>query len=256
MDQSKDASCGDLFPASLKLQTNDFPIDLTNAQIHKYTIKFSPKTIPRKEKRFLARRFVSQIMLSREGEAFIYDDKFEILLPSIESHLCNQMLKAVYFLKNEIADGVTSPLECSSHGIKVKPIFLTDSLSTREDKIIPLGSKATTEEGALQICVVFADMVTVDTRLLESRLTPSDADGSVVQEQRQVIHALNKVLLREAHDTSSVYVDGNRLFDLQAEPIAAGEAIELRSGVMAETCIVNRSLVRRITPCGGEKWQY
>ena len=251
MDQSNDALRGELLHGAIKLQTNDFPIDLTQAEIHKYVIKFSPKSIPTKEKRFLARRFVSQLMLSRNGKAFIYDDKFEILLPRIDADLSGKALKAVYFLKKKNVKEMTASLSSSSHGTNTNSMFLTDFLSTRTNQGLPSSSEAQTEEGSVQIRVVFAEMVTLDMKLLGSRLAPSDPGRPVVQEQRQMIHALNKVLLREAHDTSSVYVDGDRLFDMEIEPIAVSEGIELRRGVVAESCIVNSSIVRRITPCAG-----
>ena len=250
MDQPDHASLGGLLRRSINLQTNDFPIDLTRAEIHKYTIKFSPKNIPIKEKKFLAKRFV-QLMLSCKRDVFIYDDGFEILLPSIEPDLSDKALRAVYSLKKGIVNEANTSSETSSHGTKPNSILLTDSLVARTKGDLSVSNAPTIEEGSLQIRMVFTEMITLDLRLLKSGIELSEAGGSVSQARQQVLHALDKVLLREAHHTSSVHVNGGRIFDMESEPIAAGEEVELRSGLIAETCIVNSSVVRRITPCVG-----
>jgi hypothetical protein len=258
MDQPDGASVADSPRArreSIYLKTNDFPVDLNNATIYKCIIKFAPPGITTQEKKFLARRFMAQLKLNRKQEDLIYENKFEILLPTQEPELAHKALQSVFFRRSEpekeSVTGSIVPSEASGLEKKIHSEHLTDKLITRKSGRFPAPSAFPGDQDGLQICTVYADLVKLDLKSFQDKLSLTNADEPTRSERGEILNALDKIFLREAHDTSSVQLHGNRIFDVACEPIRSCGAVDLRRGLVAKTCIVNSSVVRRITPCTG-----
>ncbi len=250
MDQPDGAYGVDTLDESVELKTNDFPLDLTKATIYKYTIKFSMEKISTTDKKFLASKFLDQLKVNRKSECFIYGNNFEFMLPRLESDLVKKALQAVFVREIETVNGAAAP-SASSYCANLRSRFLASVLITRANGSLPKVEISSPKEAGLQLCTVYADMATFDLKSFESRLGGSEANESVRQERQEVLDALDRILLREARDTGSVQVHGRRIFDMAGVPIAIDKGVELRRGLVAETCIVNASVVRRITPCTG-----
>jgi hypothetical protein len=268
MDQINSEPYDDPIHGSITLMTNDLPIDLTCATIHRYIIKFSPQnillprdnitftmenTLPTKEKKFLARRLVAQLRLSNKYEGFIYDNDFEILLPNAADELLHNSLQAVYFRKKvPVGQDKSTTSETSSDRTKVCSEYLTDRLISHPKGKTPTESDFPSDgQGGLQIFTVYAAEAPLNLGSFQSNLKHSQVSKSVGQERQDVLRAIDKIMLREAHHTSSVQVNSSKIFDMAGVPARKSHGIEFRRGLSAETCIVNGSLVRRLTPCTG-----
>ncbi len=239
-----------LHEAPILLKTNDFPIELDKATIYQYTIKFSTESISPTEKKFLASRFLAKLQPKCKARCSVHASHCSLYFPSPESELVGKALQAVFFHEKQRAQETISPSE-SPQSTTALGRFLTDVVVTRTNDNIKNANVPTIDAEGLRICTVYADMVKIDLDSFQSRLGVSDADELVFEERREVLTALDRIFLREAHDTSSVQVNGRRIFDMTSEAIAIGKGVELRRGLVAETCIVKKSVVRRITPCTG-----
>lgn len=241
---------GPLHETTILLKTNDFPIELKKAMIYKYTINFSPESISAADKKFLASRFMGKLQIKCKTKCFVYGSHFSVFSPSPESELVENALQAVFYHEKERAQETISLPE-SLRSNKALGRFLTDVVVRRTNQTIKTATISPVDDDCLRICTVYADVVKIDLESFQSRVEVSDADELILGERREILTALDKIFLREAHDTSSVQVNGQRIFDIAGEAIAIGKGVELRRGLVAETCIVKKSVVRRLTPCTG-----
>ncbi|ERF74926.1 hypothetical protein EPUS_05134 [Endocarpon pusillum Z07020] len=239
-----------LHETPILLKTNDFPIELKKATIYKYTIKFSTESISAADKKFLASRFMGKLQIKCKTKCFVYGSHFSVFSPSPESELVENALQAVFFHEKEREREATYLPE-SLRSMKALGRFLTDVVVRRTNQTIKTATISPVDDDGLRICTVYADMVKIDLESFQSRLEVSEADELILGKRREILTALDEVFLREAHDTSSVQVNGHRIFDIAGEAIAVGKGVELRRGIVADTCIVNKSVVRRVTPCTG-----
>ncbi|KAF7503211.1 hypothetical protein GJ744_004214 [Endocarpon pusillum] len=239
-----------LHETPILLKTNDFPIELKNATIYKYTIKFSTESISTADKKFLASRFMGKLQSKCKTKCFVYRSHFSVFSPSPESELVEKALQAVFFHEKERAqEAIYLPETLRS--TKALGRFLTDVVVTRTNQTIKPATISPVDDDGLRICTVYADMVKIDLESFQSRLEVSEADELILWKRCEILTALDEIFLREAHDTSTVQVNGHRIFDIAGEAIAVGKGVELRRGLVAETCIAKKSVVRRITPCTG-----
>ena len=239
-----------LHETPILLKTNDFPIELTKAMIYKYTIKFSTESISAADKKFLASRFMGKLQIKCKTKCFVHGSHFSVFSPSPESELIEKALQAVFFHEKERAQEAIC-LPGSLRSTKALGRFLTDVIVGRTNQTVKTAKISPVDDDGLRICTVYADMVQIDLQSFQSRLEVSEANELILGEHRDILTALDKIFLCEAHDTSSVQVNGHRIFDIAGEAIAVGKGIELRRGLVAKTCIVKKSVVRRITPCTG-----
>ena len=79
---------GDLVNFSEDVNLNAYRIDLSESHIYKYTIDFEPKhSFSHKEKRQLARMFLSAVGVDTGSSHVVVGDNFEIFLPFPNLHL-------------------------------------------------------------------------------------------------------------------------------------------------------------------------
>lgn len=231
---------GNIKLKNVKLKTNDFPIDLTNAKIYKYVIKFDPTDTWTKEKKFLMERFLAKLNTDRKSESFIYDkNKFEIILPNAQPELGSKLLLAFYFRRGRGTKAVDS-LGALSQQAKTPGDFFGDVLTSRisSDKVRPVDFHIGND--SVRTCTVYADEQLINLEMLNNK------------QRQEVLDALDKILRKEAHDTG-LTMHGKRVFDMACEPAVSGRMAELRKGVVSDNCtsMVDKSVVRRITPCTG-----
>jgi hypothetical protein len=250
MDQPNGVPDGSSLIQSIKLKTNDFPIDLTKATIYKYTIEFSPDNINTKEKKVLSENFLSRLKLDYKSPSFIRGSNFEIFLPRQESELEEKALQAVFLRKKETANLATDS-STSSQATKSRNNFITDVLIARKTKSVPTARVFPNDEGGLHICSVYAEGAEIKLDYFRKGVEATEVKETESPDWPVTMDALDHILLREAHDTKSVQVHGRRIYDMAGKPLAMGEGVELRRGFVTETCITNSSMVRRITPCTG-----
>jgi hypothetical protein len=144
-------------------------------------------------------------------------------------------------------DGVTLT---HLHGKKSYTKFLTDQLITRQFGQTPPETDFSGRDSWLPLFTVSAEKEKVDIEAISTTPRLFKVQKIILQ-QKLVLYALDSILQQEARDTSSVRVCGNEIFEVLGEPAMEGPVIELRSGLKVKTCVVNRSVVRRIAPCTG-----
>jgi hypothetical protein len=250
MAQPDHSSSGQSLHEPIVLKTNDFPIDLTNARIHKYVIKFHPRDITAKEKEFLAKKLVARLDVDRKSSTFVQSGKFELLFPKAESDLEGTFFQIIRLRQRESFEGAVLSYV---HRSKTYSKFLTDGLPTLSSKDHRSSAIDFEKDNpSLQVCTVFLEK---ETFYLDPIWTcpdvPSKLDGSLDHQQGVLLNALDSILQQEAYDTRCVQVHGSKIFDMAGEPALGGPVIELRRGVRAETCMIHSSVIRRITPCTG-----
>jgi hypothetical protein len=229
--------------SAIRLATNDFPLDWKKATIYKYTIHVSPKDITTKEKKVLAKAFVSRLKTSLINSTFVHNDNLEFFFPNLQPGLENKFFQVVRFYQKDAFDGAVISYV---HGKKLYTKLLIDELITRPAGQDPFDAGIGGGDRCLTLCTVQAKMEVIDARYIKESLR------STREQQRAVVsNAFDNILQQEARDTPSVQVYGNRIFDVSLKPAMEGPVVELRRGVNVETCAVNSSFVRRVTPCMG-----
>lgn len=248
MDQPGDTIEGDSFHKSVMLKTNDIPIDLREATIHKYTIKVTPDDLTTKEKNFLAEKFVARLKLSHKSFTTVHNNKFEFFVPHAVRELEETFFQVVCVRQK---DTFNSAVLTYLRGKQFYTKFLTDEIIIREPGQSQFRPDSGSEHHSLQLCTVAIEKEEVNVDSIEGTPKHEQPAGILRLQQRILLDALDSILWQGARDTSSVHVYGNKAFDMDEEPAMEGPVIELRAGLNAETCIGNGSVVRRITPCTG-----
>lgn len=228
----------------VELKTNDLPIRLRDAKIHKYVIKFAPKDLPTKHKLFLANPFVARLNLLgvKTGKKLIYDHKFEILSPTSRPELQKSFCHVACFRHREPFEGAMVSY-CGAEKRYSK--YWTGDIRMRTSGQDWLVDQSASMIESLQLCTVYVQEDGIECGLDKSNPSPLQNGDGGHEYHESVIKALDTILLEEAQNTSCVQVYGSRLFAMAGEPALNGVLVELRKGVIAETCAIN------ITPCTG-----
>jgi hypothetical protein len=240
---------------------NAYKVDLSDAHIYKYVIKFSPVDyFSDKEKKKLAECFLGSLLLDLNPVDTVIGDDFEFFLPHPHAQLMQKYLQVPFARSDSRKEPYLEVKSFAPGGNQ--PVYSTFSPLTELCDKGPCGDVAISVprvfEG-LNICEVSAHR----PQFILKNLLASKDSGS----KSPVLAAVTKIFQRNATPTVSWHNEGkvaavkglremgSKVFDFlelsNEEPVHIGSGFVVRRGINASTQIIAGSIFRVVSPTHG-----
>ena len=251
-------SVGSLRNIPEEVNLNAYRIDVSEAHIYKYTIDFEPKhSFSHKEKKQLARVFLSAVGIDTCNPHVVAGDNFEIFLPFPNLHLLQGGIQ-VPFARLATSKGSCGKVLVGDSSAESNTIWSHfRAVFDVQMKTISgnLDSKVPNVIDEFQCC-----KVTAQGSALPLNVFHKNENESI---QRHILGALDKIFQRDATvppngnglgrcgASTTLLALGNNTFDLSGNPIHDGEGFQLRVGVKSSTKILDSGIFRIVSPTYG-----
>ena len=256
--QVKQSHSGDLVNIPEEVNLNAYRIDLSESHIYKYTIEFEPKhSFSHKEKKQLARMFLSAVGVDTSSAHVVIGDNFEIFLPFPNLHLTRHGIQVPFarlvtsngtYGKVLIGDYDAKPNKFWSHFRAGLDVQMKTTPGDPDSKVPNIVDE-------FQYC-----KVNTQGSSLPLKVFHGNENGSL---ESHVLGALDKIFQRDATvppngnalgkcgASTTLLAMGNKIFDLSGNPVHDGESFQLRVGIRTSIQILDGGVFRIVSPTYG-----